>query len=50
VAWGTQPIQNDMSEEALKKDYVTLAVGILTKTKDEQPDIELRQWAVVWNF
>jgi hypothetical protein len=46
VAWGTQVIQNRIAEEGTRKDYVTLAVGILTKKKDEQPDIELRQWAV----
>jgi hypothetical protein len=46
VAWGTQVIQNRIAAEGTRKDYVTLAVGILTKKKDEQPDIELRQWAV----
>jgi hypothetical protein len=46
VAWGTQMIQNRISEEGMRKDYVALAIGILTKKKDEQPDIELRQWAV----
>ena len=46
VAWGRQVIQNRIAAEGMRKDYVTLAVGILTKKKDEQPDIELRQWAV----
>ncbi len=46
VAWGTQVIQNRITEEGTRKDYVTIAIGILTKKKDEQPDIELRQWAV----
>ena len=46
VAWGTQVIQNRIAAEGMRKDYVTLAIGILTKKKGEQPDIELRQWAV----
>ena len=46
VAVATQAIQNRIAEEGARKDYVTLAIGILTKNKEEQPDIELRQWAV----
>jgi hypothetical protein len=46
IAWGSQSIQSRISEEGMRKDYVTMAVGILTKSKEEQPDIELRQWAV----
>jgi hypothetical protein len=46
VALGTLAIQKRIAEEGARKDYVTLAIGLLAKKKDEQPDIELRQWAV----
>ena len=45
VATTTEAIQNRIAAESARKDYVALAIGILTKKKDEQPDIELRQWA-----
>jgi hypothetical protein len=46
LALAAQSFQARESEAALKKDYVTLAIGILARGKGEEPDVELRQWAV----
>jgi hypothetical protein len=46
VAFIPQEIQSHMAEQGARKDYVMLAIGILTKKKDEEPDVELRRWAV----
>jgi hypothetical protein len=43
-------IQRGISQDSIRKDYVALAVGILTKPRDEKADektdSDLRKWAV----
>jgi hypothetical protein len=46
VALGPLILQNRLAQQSMQKDYVTLAIGILAKPKAEQPDTELRKWAV----
>ena len=45
IAWGGWQIQDSLSQRDINKDYVELAVSILSKPKDEQ-DSDLRGWAV----
>lgn len=45
IAWAGWEIQSEISESSLKKDYVAIAVGVLSST-DEKQDRALRKWAV----
>jgi hypothetical protein len=39
-------MQSRSATEAVREQYVALAIGILSKRIEEQPDIDLRKWAV----
>ena len=45
IAFGGWWIQNSITKQSISKDYVTLAIGILEKSKSEI-DQSLRDWAV----
>lgn len=45
IAWAGWLIQSKIAESSLRKDYVAIAVGVLSST-DEKQDKALRQWAV----
>lgn len=45
IAGAGWAIQSQIAESSLRKDYVAIAVGVLSST-DEKQDKALRQWAV----
>lgn len=42
VGW----MQSRSASEAVREQYVALAIGIISKSIQEQPDVDLRKWAV----
>lgn len=46
IAWGGWVVQKEIQDQAIRRDYVQLAISILREPKDSNFPDELRGWAV----